>query len=196
MLAQMSEHQAALVDTVAQNFQLTQEEADLLQTDANSVVSKVAARVYVAAAANTIRQFKEFQQRMFSMLPQVIDNVSRVTAANKSIEEKFYKDFPDLADPKFKDGIVTLARAYKASNPKLTSDELMRAVGIMARQQFGLAGAASAVNPAAGVPVTQMPTGFVPAAPAAAPAIPPPSNVNGAAGGDNPFAGLGMDFDT
>jgi hypothetical protein len=117
-----------------------------------------------------------------------------VTAANKAIEEKFQRDFPDLAKPEYRDGVIQLAQAYRTANPKITSDELMKAVGIMARQKFGLPGVPAASPSVAAGGVQPVPAGFVPAAPAAAPSIPQPSNVNGT-GGDNPFAGLGMDFD-
>jgi len=193
VLQELEANRDTVIDALAsQYFQLTPEESTLLQTDANAVVSKVAARTYFAATANAMKLFKQFEAR----IPAMIEQYTRVKESNAKAESKFKEMFPDLVKDEYNPTIIAIANAVKTSSPGMKQEDFLSTVGLLVRQKLGI----TAPPPSAGGPVgqpvvvSQVPAGFVPAAPAASPAA--PLNRQGPQDAGNPFEGLGMDFDT
>ncbi len=194
ILQELETNRDALIAGIAsEQFQLAPEDIAALNEDANKVIPQLAAKVYYMGVVNTARQMKS----IMGNLPQMFDNYLRVREGNEKAKDEFYKAWPALDRNKSEvnDLVVRTALAYRQAQPNLTKEQLHSIVGQVVSAHFKLPltsapAPAQPGAPASQVTTTPVPAAFVPAAPGSATAI---SNGNPAP--DNPWMGIGQDFD-
>ena len=188
------ENRDALLGQMAEAFVMTEEDLNGLATDAAPVLQRIAARVMYATTLHTLKQIQDFSEKFLpARLDAILDGRSRA----EGHLNKFHRMWPALADPRYA-AAIDAAAAQAKRMPGITQDGVYRTVGRMVAAQFALtalpvdisvAASGSASGPS--VVVSRQAAPFSPAATAGSASHP----TSGSNGGENPFAGLGMDFD-
>lgn len=104
---------------------LSDEEADLLIDKPKEVLVKLANRILQAA-----------EEKVFSRLPSVVNNVARQQMAMYQKGLEFYKKNPDLE--KFEDFCVLTATQLESDNPDWSVDKIYGETAVLVRERLGL----------------------------------------------------------
>ena len=150
-------------------YKLSDDVAAQLLSEPEVVLPKMAAQLHMAVTEAVL-------QSVNNALPQVIQSIQQTDTVEKSAQKLFTDINPDLADSKYRDGILRVGTMYRQMNPKATPEESARVIGNMVRTAYGLQAPPA---PASGLPAA-------PAAPAPSPAPFVPSR--GGGGGVTPAA--------
>lgn len=136
-------HEAEAVEHVAQHlFALTPEDLGALETDAAGLLSKLMARVYVKANQQMMRHLAR-------SVPLMVTKHTEATRASESNRAGFYSAWPSLDQTKHGAMVNQVAQAYRAANPSVSKDDMIKAVGAIVHHMAGVA------MPVAGSPPTQ-----------------------------------------
>lgn len=176
------------VEHYSKQYALTEEETQLMITEPEAVLPKMAANLHT----NMIR---EVLTMLPQMLPQIIDTHLRTTETTKGLQEKFFSINSDLSDAKFANAIAQAGQFYRSLNPNADAETAAFQVGNMVRQAFGMpliTGASTAApqaqqQPAASAPIQRMQP-FNPAAGGPSAVADPPAP-------ENPFTQLAREFE-
>lgn len=181
VIADLEKNKDAIIGALAQeHFTLSEAEVGQLTEAPNEVISKVAARVFYMANVNAMKHLQEFARN----LPAMIMRVTELGEQNRGFATKFYEQFPDLKGKEAT--VVALSKTVRESNPGITQDQFIEAVGRTARAMLGLQAPAAPT----GVPVVQpRPNGSLPPFRPAPAGVPVSQQVV-----KDPFLGMGMDF--
>jgi len=114
----------ALVE-VEQQFQLTEDEADDLVSDPNSVLPKMMAKVYLDL-------FTSVMQGMQQQLPNMITNVVKSEEQVVARKTAFYDAWPQLNKAEHLETIRRVGATYAQMNPKATQEDFIKEVGAQA----------------------------------------------------------------
>lgn len=178
-LDQWSAAEGQIVNDLAQRFQLSAEDVELLQAQPEAVLPQMAARVLYQAIASVHRQLEEFGPRM-------VEQYVRQSDAYKKNENDFFSMHPGLKTmtEEQKASVGAIAKVYRQMNPNASRDDVMKSVGLLAHQKFGIP--IPAVVPPAQPPARPgAKRTFQPAASAA-----PMGAIPGLGAQDDPWAGF------
>lgn len=157
----MLRNEAALVDHMATNdFALSQQDIEALETDAPAHIPKLLARAYVKTMANTMAQ-------MNRVIPAMVQKITAVQKRNTENEGKFYSRWPMIDRAQHGETVARLARTYRQMNPSASLDQMVEELGpvVMMTAKIPLSATAVASNGAAAPPTRTPPQGFRPALP-------------------------------
>lgn len=181
LVQQLAVHRDAVLDGLAADrFKLSPEEIKAVDTDAVAAIPRIMARTYYEAMQSTLLHIN-------NMVPQMVLNTIRAQRASDQIEDAFYGQFKALDRLKHGGDVQTFAKMMRATNPKITQQDLFAMVGAAVMGKYGLQNVPAAPGGNGATPRTPQPPPFVPAPPGASvKVIPEP---------ESPWAGLGKDFD-
>ena len=119
------------IENMAEQFSISDEEADLLRTEPEKVLPKMFARVATQALEQAVNVMRH-------NLPKLVDGQLTQQSQAKETETKFFGKYPELkskAAVKIAEGV---AKAYRNANPDASTDELMDSVAFMTWKKLGL----------------------------------------------------------
>jgi hypothetical protein len=184
LLEEVAKNRDAIISHLAESrFKLSKEESDLLDTDANAAIQKIAARTYYEATTSTLNLMDKFVREQ---LPQLIEQHTQTTQVYKSTEDDFYKEWPNLDRAADEKTVNQYANIYRQANPSATKADAIRAVGTIVSSILNKPKVAAAAVPAA---KPNGPRPFTPASGAARVVSQTPVPAA------SPFAGLGEEFE-
>lgn len=131
--ARTTEEIAALrtqyVAELTQSYQLTPEEAQMMQTQPELVLPKMAADLHVRVLDAVAAQLP---QRVYGMVNQIIES-QRV---EKAAEDEFFKGFEDLREHRA--AVLQVGKLYRAANPTASKETAIQVIGNFVRTSLGL----------------------------------------------------------
>lgn len=137
-------------------YKLSDDVAAQLISEPEVVLPKMAAHLHMAVTEAVL-------QSVNNALPQVIQSIQQSRTVETEAEKLFHGVNPDLADPKYREGILQVGTMYRKMNPKATPEEAARVIGNMVRTAYGLQAPAAVPNPPAAAPApAPTPAPFVP----------------------------------
>lgn len=172
-------------------FAISDQELQEIETDVATALPKMMARVFIEGQM-------AMQRFLAQSVPGMISRHTKVSKANDSAEEKFFTTNAALGldrnNPTHQQTALRLAGLYRQANPQMPLEQLIAEVGPI------VAAAVKATPVAPGEkPGTVTPTPTMPVAAKASPFVPAVNGMGGAspapAMDDNPWAGLGQNFD-
>lgn len=173
---QLTTHRGALIDALAsERFKLTPQEEEALENDAVAEFPKLMSRVYLETMTAVLNHIQ-------NSVPLLIRHQMGVLANERMAEKRFFEQFKTIDRAKHAQDILQFAQTFRQQNPRIPEADLFALVGAAVMAKHGLPAQIQG-NGAA----TPQPTPFVPARPGSTVRITPEE--------ENPFAGLGRDFD-
>lgn len=128
---QIEEARNQYIDQMAEQFTVSDEEADLLRTEPEKVIPKMMARAMTQALEQSV-------QIMRNNLPQLVGTQLTQQSKAQEIETKFFGKYPELKDKKAVKIAEGAAKAYRQSNPDASLEEVMDSVAFMTWKRLGL----------------------------------------------------------
>lgn len=185
LLKEFDAHREGLIEALAADprFGLTADEATMLETEPAKAVPKLLARTYFMAMNAALTHIN-------NLVPNMITRHVEATRVQSEREGAFYKKFPALQREKHHNEVMNFARVFRQQDPNMGFDDLTSLVGAAVMAKYGIA--PGMVANGGHAPAS---TGVQPAAPA--PFVParPGVSVQTTPLDDNPFMGLGADYD-
>jgi len=181
---QLEQHREAVIDALAaQRFSLSKEEAEALELDAVKAIPKLMAKTYHQAVSSALLHIQNF-------VPQMVASTVAAMELQRQREESFYGRHKALDKSKHAGDVNTFFSAFRQQNPQAAVDDLLSMVAAAVMAKHGLQPVALAAQPNGHAPAS-------PPQPAAPPFVParPGTSVRVTPDAENPFAGLGRDFD-
>lgn len=123
--------QNAEVEKLIPTYQLTDEEANAVQTEPETVLPKMAAQLQV-------RITESVYQGINTILPQLMQQFTVQQTAEQQQKEAFFSVNPDLNDPKYESAVLTVGQMFRQVNPKASPEEAIREIGVLARTALKL----------------------------------------------------------
>jgi len=181
----MDANRDALITAIAQDmFAMTKEEAEAIETDFVGNLPKLGAKVFYQATRATHNIINQ-------LVPQLIEKHLGAIKKREETENAFYGQFTGLDKSKHHADVVQFAQTFRQVNPNVTQAELWAMVGASVAAKHGL------TNAQAAQVVAQANGRTPPRPPASEPFVParPGAVVKSTPEPDNPWGGLGKDFD-
>lgn len=132
-LTLLAQHRDAVVDELTSRFTIREEDIELLQTQPEAVLPRLAANVLYQAIESAHRQIMEYA-------PAVIDRHIAITNAQRDAETAFYEKWPGLKglEPGKHQELRKIIQTYVQVNPQATQEQRISAIGAMAHQVLGI----------------------------------------------------------
>ena len=168
------------IEALAPQFAVSPELALELEADYAAAVPKLLANVYMKSTATAV----DYIQRL---VPAMIERHLTNARVHQEAESEFFGQFPGLSKAKHGADIVSMAKAFQASNPRMSKSDMFQFVGAAVMAKHGIAGGQRPAVPAAHVPQ-----------PAFTPAGSGPSTIIAQSqvdAGQNLFDGMGRDYE-
>ena len=179
LLDSFENKESEIVDALAQaRYSLSQEDIDLLETDASAAVPKLLAKAHLQAVGASLKY-------MQALVPSMVQQQTMAMNTAREAETAFFDAFPALREHRAE--ALKAAQTYRSVYPKASRDEMIQNVGAVVMQKLGLS---------AQPPVAQnTPPAPKPSQPPHRPAGAVGSPVTAAPPQANPWAGLWTDFE-
>ena len=161
--AERAEGRKKWVSELEKKYAIPEDQYDALLTSPQTVLPILAAQVHAAVAEEVINT-------IISNLPQLVGGITTRMTQEQKYEADFFARWTKLNDAEGRKMVEKILPSYINSNPKVTVDDIMRDVGIMAMVALKRPIEAS---PTPGTPPPVVPTpptppaGYTPAAPGA-----------------------------
>lgn len=188
---QLGQNRDTIINALAaQKFALSPADVSALEVDAVGVLPRIMARVYFEATVNGLQQ-------LANMVPRMVEHVANERIAESNAEMDFHTEWPniDKNNPEHMRAVVQLSTSFRQMNPRASMADAIKYVGMAATQFLGLQMPARGGNGSGRPAVAAAPRR--PTSPPFAPAnggrAQPPAGFVPPA--ENPFAGLGHQFD-
>lgn len=113
------------LDRLQTFYALNDEDARMAITQPEAVLPKLAANLHlnvVDSVVNTI----------ISRIPDIVRATQQREIASSRNEDEFYKAWPDLSKPEYKETVYRAVASYRQLNPQAPMDEVVRAAGLQA----------------------------------------------------------------
>lgn len=155
-------NEAALIESVAQRYALSNEEREALETDVVGTVPKLLAKLHVRVMTNVLNQ-------MAQSIPHMIERQMRVSSANAANADKFYSRWPDIKKDAHGETVMRLGALYRQMNPNASMEQMIEELGPLVMLQAKITPAARPIQtnghaaPSVGAPRAPQPSPFVPA---------------------------------
>lgn len=169
--------QGNIIDGIMPAFQLTEDQIQGLESDATTEVPKLLAQTYMRAVTTSLQYMK-------TLIPEMIRGYNDDQSLAQNAEKEFFTKFSSLNATNHGDDIIQYAKAFAATNPQITKQQLFDLVGAAVMAKNGIAN-----QPAAVVRGNARP------APAFTPAGRSAPIIAQTVVEESPFQGLGMEFD-
>lgn len=115
----------ALIEHLAANdFVMTKEDIEALETDMPAALSKFAAKVYHKMAVNMMNQLAR-------TIPAMTSQMAEQRERTQKRQSEFYKAWPDLNPEKHGALVNRYARIYRDANPSATFEQMVQDLGPM-----------------------------------------------------------------
>lgn len=183
---------ATMIDALSRDYALTEEEAIAFEANPVQALPRLAATVHHRVVTAAMRQ-------MSQIIPAMVERLTEAKQRSSENQDKFYKAWPALKDPKYAKTVKQIAATYRQMNPLTTLDDMIRAVGPMAMHACGVpmtnGAPATPALPRGVSPNGLQPAGngqtspvFSPAVAAPTPSVPTPPEAD-------EWSGLGQELD-
>lgn len=124
-------------------YAVSEEEALAFQTEPELVLPKIAANLHMQITKDVLAGIQ-------SVMPQLIQRVQHVSAAETQAKDMFFVANPDLAKPELEEAIFQCGKLFRQVNPNAPADVAAKRIGDMVRQALGVnASVAQTEQPAA-----------------------------------------------
>ena len=160
--------QERLIDhLMGRDYAISEADQRRLIAEPEAVLPRLAARVHV----NTMR---DVGQQLAQALPAIINHLVEQKLSAQKHETEFFRRFPQLSDPRFRETVETSLAHVKATTPNITQDQLYHDGATLAafrirasmRRQAPQQQQAPALPPAMHAPQMRVPASpFVPMSP-------------------------------
>ena len=132
-LTQLSESREAMVEALTERFAISEEDAELLQTQPEAVLPRMAANIMFEAISSVHKQIQEF-------VPSIIERHMKVMKAQMEAENAFYEKWPGLKglDEEKSTRLNGIIKAYNAANPNQPRERRIEEIGALAHQIMGI----------------------------------------------------------
>lgn len=128
---QLTEYRNQYIDKMAEQFQISEEDADALRMEPEKVMPRLMAKAMTTA-------LEQMAGVMRDNLPKLVDGQLTQQSKAKEIETKFFGKYPELNSKKAIKVTEQMAKAYRQANPDADLDETMDNVAFMAWKKLGL----------------------------------------------------------
>ena len=129
------------IDKLAQGYQLSDEEAQLINTEPETVMPKLAAIAH-------FRIMRSVLSTMSAMLPQMLQQHTAQNAIDSAARTDFYSENPDLDKPEFEEAVMKIGLMYRQVNPNAPRAEAIKVIGELSRTALKLNPLAASEAPA------------------------------------------------
>lgn len=182
LVTRLSEHREAIIDGLAaERFRLSEQEINTVTADPAAAVPRLLARAYFESTQASLLHMQNF-------VPKLVVSLMRDLKEYDDVENRFYSSHKPLEKAKHDPDVRQFARAFRAANPRITEAELFPMVAYAVMAKHGLMNQPQAQQPA-------QQNGRAPATPSFVPARPGVGGARVTVTEDNPFMGLGRNFD-
>jgi hypothetical protein len=120
---------AEYVGQLTQSYQLSPEEAQMMQTQPELVIPRLAADLHVRVLDAVAAQLP---QRVYSMVNQVIT----AQKIEQDAENEFFKGFEDLREHRA--AVLQVGKLYRAANPTASKETAIKVIGDFVRTSLNL----------------------------------------------------------
>ena len=155
--AMLANEQDFVAHMAANDFKLSPEDIQAIETDVVGFIPTMLSRMYMKAQVNTLKQMER-------IVPAMIARQTKVMARNAENTGKFYSRWPSLNQTEHGNTVNRLAVTYRQMNPTASLEQMIEDLGPI-------------VMMTAKVPMTAVPNGqggpHAAAAPVGRPAAPP-----------------------
>lgn len=110
---------------LTEQFKLTEEQADNLISDPNTVLPQLAADLYLDL-------FDSMMQGLQTQVPAMIQNYQRQQEVRQAADKAFYGAWPQLAKPEYRQVIDRIASTYQQLNPTADAEKAVKEIGAQA----------------------------------------------------------------
>ena len=149
IVEQLTQNRDVLIEALAaERFALTKEEEEAIETDAIAAIPKLLAKTFYEATTAALKHIQNH-------VPGMIAQQAQTTQVAQHAETTFFTQFPGLTAAAHGNDIVLFANSFKASDPKITSENLNAMVGAAVMAKHGIAAGASPPVPVAPTPKQQ-----------------------------------------
>lgn len=128
---QLEEARNQYIDSIADKFSISDEEADQLRTEPEKVLPRLLAKTHTQALEQAVAIMRQ-------NLPTLVGSQLSQQSTAKEIEQKFYGKYPELNSKKAEKVTERMAKAYRSANPDADLDEVMDNVALMSWKKLGL----------------------------------------------------------
>lgn len=175
LLQTLAQNEGAVVQAAADNlFKLSDEDKEALETDAVAAMPQLAGKVYV-------KSLQAATQLVRNMVPQMMQQEMNKQQSLMAVEQAFFSQYPELDRWQHGADIVAVGQHFKAQNPNMPPQELLHRIATAVMGMHGIQRRGTQRKPNGQQPFRPAQSG--------------PSHGNANPAADNPFAGLGMEFD-
>ncbi len=166
-VAAIMQQRASLVNEIALRYTMSEQDAELAQTDPQKFWPAKIGQLYVDI-------FDGIYQAMQSQMPKMVLDIVGAKETSNAARDSFYKKWPQLNKDEYKPHIERIAQMYSQFNPRATQEQAFQDIGIQAITALRIpldqimaanpAGAAQPPQP----PVPVLQGGYRPASPTGA----------------------------
>lgn len=155
-------NEAALIESVAQRYALSNEEREALETDVVGTVPRLLAKLHVRVMTNVLNQ-------MAQNIPHMIERQMRVSKANAENADKFYSRWTDIKKDVHGETVMRLGALYRQMNPNASMEQMIEELGPLVMLQAKITPSQKPIVTTngsvavAGAPRAPQPSPFVPA---------------------------------
>jgi len=128
---QLQEARNQFMEGLAEQFEISDEEADMLRVEPEKALPKLLARATTQAveyAVNIMRQ----------NMPTLVGTQVQQQAQAQEVQSKFFGKFPELNNKKAVKVATQVAKTYRQLNPDASVDEVMDNVAYLTYRKMGL----------------------------------------------------------
>jgi len=182
ILKQLEANKGAIIKHLAgERFALSKEETDALDINPTEAIPQLLARAFYESQVATINQIHR-------MVPTIVSAVTSSMQTATDAERGFYDANKDIIAKDHGNVVAQYARVFRQANPQASRDEAYKFVAAAVRAHFGIVPGPVAGNGAAPAARRAVPAPFAPARGGAKVISQTPID-------DNPFGGMGQEFD-
>lgn len=186
VLSALKEQEGKLLEDLSAGFALSPEDVTALEVDAVVHTPKLLARTYLRSVETSLQYMKQ-------LIPSMLKQGMTQMRTEMEAEQAFFSQFPSLKKETHGKDVTDFALAFRHTNPQITRDALMKAVGAAVMAKHGISSAGGSLAPAAVASSGMNGAGVV----KTAPFTPAPSGVvtHTQQVAPSPWEGLGHEFE-
>jgi len=150
----LATHEEAAIAHFAQQFSLSPQELELLETNVAEAIPRLLAKT-------AIRVQQTFLASMGRMVPQMIQRHQEVTRRHSTNEDKFYSAWPQIDRSQLGPTVNRLGALYRQANPNAPLDQMIQELGpfVMATARIPFQGGVPAAAPGGAAGLVVQPAG-------------------------------------
>ena len=112
-------------EKLVESFKWTEEQAEQFEEDPGTVMSNMAASLYLDL-------FDSISQGLNANMPGMVQGIMHQQVAVQAAEEQFYGAWPKLSNPEYRETVNRIATAYRQQNPTTDNATAVREIGAQA----------------------------------------------------------------